>query len=393
MSPVSSIFLQKSNGGVAGGEAGASPMFYDDTNGLLYVANPGLDSVTVINGSSERVFTTISLPDLIGSPMIFYLYDPGNLELYVGAQDSPEIFAINTATNFIEHKLVTSASDQSISSMVYDPTNGRIFCVDFVYSRLLVIDDSTDRILTNITLASSPGGAVYDGKNNEILVSVYNGTNFAINADTLQIVGRVSTTAYPFFYDPDNGIVYASQYNQTLGGRIIALNGTTLQPVGSEISSSGGFLFYDPSNRDMYFYSGQGSNYVGGNLTAISTNTNEMVANIPVPGLDEGLVAEEPTILLDPNNGNIYATELTNPQTASVGFLVINSESNEVVSQTSPHGIPLDDLAIDSSNGLLYGGFEESTYLNGDSIYVLNLQTGIISSIELGTVQTYGLLP
>jgi hypothetical protein len=385
LSPISNVFMQITGGVAVGGQAGAASSFFDSDNGLLYVADSGVDALTVINGSTSRIVATISLPEIDGN-LHFYLYDPGNRELYVGFDDSPVVYAVNTSSNFIVSKLVTSEPGQSLTSMVYDPLNGKIFGINFVYSEISVIDGSSNSLVANITGIQAPLSGFFDPKSNEVLVSAYNGTVFAINASTDKIVGMVPTSAGLFLYDPDNQLLYANS-----GQSIIALNASTFQQVGPSISlanSTGSYALYDSFNKDIYLYEGSAFNSAGGQLIAVSTESNSIVATIPVPGFNGGLVIEQPSFVYDSTNGNIYATELTNPQNGTVGLLAI-SPSNSILSQTFPSKMPLNYISLDEKSGLLYGDYG----MGSSVIFSLNLASGAVTTIEVGTVQVYTLAP
>ena len=388
LSPVSDVFLQIAGGKAYGGQAGAGATFFDSDNGLLYVADSGVDAVSVVNGSTGSLVATVSLPDIIGR-LQFYLYDPGNHELYVGSQDSPEVYAIDTSTNFIVSKLVTSTPGQSLWSMVYDPLGGKIFGINYVNSGVSVFNDSTDKLVANITSILAPGGGIYDAKSDQIIASSYNGTTFTIDAATDTIVGRVPISGDIFLYDSDNGLLYAYEGNFTTGESIVAFDASTFQPVGPVINASGSFEFYDSFNKDIYLYSGQSEESVGGDLIAVSTSSNSIVAKISVPGLSAGLVEEEPSFLVDPTNGDIYATEVTNTQNYTIGLLHISANSNTIISQTFPPKLPLNDISFDAKDGMLYGAYGDDS----STIFRLNLASGSVNAIVVGTVQEYALVP
>jgi hypothetical protein len=388
LSPISSVFLQVTGGTADGGQADAGPTFFDNSNGLLYVADSGIDSISVVNGSTDRLVATISLPEIIGN-LDFHLYDPGNHELYVGGDNSSVVYEVNTSSNFIAAKLPTTGA-----SLVYDPGNGKIFA--FGPSLIHVINDSTNKLIANISGIQGPGGGVYDASSGEILATAYNGTTFAINATSDRIVGRILSSGTIFLDDTDNGLLYISQVNSAGGQSIMALNATTFQQVGPKISvpnSTGVFLLkfvvYDSFNKDIYLYNAPGFGSNGGELIAISTASSSIVASIPVPGVNGGLVIDLPSFLYDQTNGDIYATEVANAHNATIGLLEINASSNTIVSQTFPPDMPLNFVSLDTKDGMLYGayGFGSST------IFGLNLASGSVTTIEVGTYQGYTLPP
>ena len=392
LSPMSDVFLQIVNGVAYGGQAGANGIYFDRDNGLLYVADSGIDAISIINGSSGDTVATVSLPSIIGS-LQFFLFDPGNQDLYVGSPDSPLVYAIDTSNNFIASTMVTSQPGQSLSSMVYDPLDGKIFGINFVFSDILVFDDASNKLIANISGIQGPLGTIYDAESDEVLVTAYNGTTFAIQAVTNKIVGRLPTSASIFLDDPDKGLLYASENNSTIGPpAIIALNASTFKQTGPTIpltNSSGRFEFYDHFNKDIYLYGDASFGSVGGQLIAVSTVSNSVVAKIPVPGLDEGLIDEAPSFTMNPTNGDIYATELVSPQNATVGLLHISGDSNAIVSQVFPPNVPLYHIVVDAIDGELYGIYGEGS----STVYRLDLASDAVNTIQVGNVLDYTLAP
>jgi hypothetical protein len=387
LSPLSYMFLDL-KGIISGGQAGAGPIFYDSDNGLVYVGDSGLDAISIINGTTGRFVATVSLPEMIG-PLVFYLYDHGNRELYVGSGYSPDVFALDTSSNFIVAHLVTTEEGQSLTSMVYDSADGKIFGIDFVYSRIIAIDDSTNSITSAIDGIQGPLSAVFDSRADELLVKAYNGTTYRIDGATNAIVGPIQMNVSVFYSDRDDNLLYA--YNQA--GDVVALNSSTFQQVGPTLNlgNSSSFVLYNTSDKDLYFYTGQGFGQSGGYLLTVNTTSNTLIGRVAVPGLSEGQVAEEPSFVFDPSTGDIYATELTNPQNYTVGLLQI-SDDNVVISQAFPSNMTLGPIVLDPVSGMLFG-----TYVFGatgsSSVLILNLHSGKSSVLQIGTILTYGLPP
>jgi hypothetical protein len=379
LSPISSIFLQVQGGVAHGGQADAASSFFDNDNGLLYVADAGVGAITVINGSTSRVVATISLPD-IADGMKFDLYDPSSNVLYVW--DGVRILAVNTTDDFIVGSL-----NEYVSSMAYDPATGLVYA--FGSTHIFALNGPAT-VSSHIVRIQGETRGIYDTQRQQMLVTASNGTLFALLKTGAVAVGSISNSTSIFLYDPDNAMLYAS--NSPQGETITAISSSTLQPVGKPIevsNSSSSFLFYNPFNKDLYFYSGPASFSTGVDLIAISTATDSIVATIPVPGISAGLVAEQPSFAYDTANGNIYATELTNPHNGTVGLLEISPSSNMVVSQTFPPGMPLNYINLDAADGLLYGAYG----MGSSTIFVVNLATGVAATLEVGTAQAYTLLP
>ena len=168
-----------------GGEEGAGSIFFNQANDELYVGNSGTDSISVMNGSSDALLTTISLP--MHDPQVdLLLYDAGNKDLYVGGQDTNIVFAIDTTTNFLAANITVTKPGQSVESLVYDPQqSGKIFAINFVYSLVSAIDDSTNNLVANITGIQAPLQGSYDPKTGDVYVQAYNGTIFVVDGKHL----------------------------------------------------------------------------------------------------------------------------------------------------------------------------------------------------------------
>jgi outer membrane protein assembly factor BamB len=215
-------------------------------------------------------------------------------------------------------------------------------------------------------------------------------TLLPLNRIGADAVGTISTSAKLFLFDPDNGLLYASEFNQTTGEVITAIDGSSLQSVGQPIqvsSSQSSFVLYDSFNRDIYFYSPPGINSMGGELFALNTESGSVVGSIPVEGFDYGLVSEGPSFVYDSANGDIFATEVVSTSNGTVGLLDIRASTNAIVSETYPKDMPLNYITLDVNDGILYGayGYGSST------IFSLKLSTGMVTEIEIGDFQAYAL--
>jgi DNA-binding beta-propeller fold protein YncE len=391
LSPVSSVFLDATNSShPCGGEEAAGATFYDQDNGEVYVANDGTDSISVLNASSDLLLTTISLP-MRDSMVYFELYDPGNRDLYVTGQDQPlPTFVIDTGTNFLVAN-ITLPGDQSLTNLVYDPGSGDVFAVDNAPSLIVVIDGATNKLIANISGINTPSIAAYDAKNGDLYAqTAINGTTYVIDGNTYRIVGSLATPSLSgitdSIYDPDNGVFY---FANSVTKEILLINATSnlLMPGTIPLNSSGILLFYDSFNKELYFYNGPSfpPTTVGGELMAYSTVSGARVAQIPVPGVNGGLEYETPSFLLDSLNGDIYATEVANSQNGTVGLLHISESSNRVVSQTFPARMPLNDVSLDPIDNEIFAG-------NGLSVYVLDANSGVVTTVGLGSC-IYSSLP
>lgn len=384
LSPISDMLLQVSGGRASGGQADAGSSFFDNDNGLLYVLDGGLDAVTVVNGSADTIAATISLPN-ITQYMSIKLYDPASHTLFIS--DGARTYEVNTSSNFIVGSL-----NQTFSSMLYDPQDGLVF--GFGSESVLVLNSTTNGVVSTIGGIEGATSGIYDAERQQPLTEASNGTIFDLHRTGASAVASLPNSTRLFLYDPDNNLLYASEpYNQSTGQDLVALDGSTLQPAGPTIkvsSSPASFVLYDSFNGDLYFYSGPSSiGLTGGALIAIDGQSGTISATIPVQGVNGGLVIEQPSFVLDSANGDLYGTSLTDPTNGTVGLLHILASSNMIASETFPPKMPLNFLALDARDGMLYGAYD----MGSPTIFSLNLASGAVTTIQIGDLQAYTLPP
>jgi len=398
LSPVSRVFLDSTNGSdVCGGEEGAISTFFDSQDGEVYVGNDASDSVTVINGTTDQVLTTVSLPTN-ASLLNFYLYDPGNQELYVGEGSTSPTFVIDTRSNFLVANVTlpakgvdASSYSTSSESMVYDPGHGKILALNFLPNAVSVIDDATNKLVGEIAGIEGPVQGAYDPKNGDVYVQAVNGTIYVINDNTYQITGSIAVPASStsdLVYDPDNGLFYFA-YAQSSDAPsmefLLTINASSngLSQQQMPAGSVGAPFLYDSFNKDLY--SCCGSN--GSALVAFSTESNSVVATVPLPGVYVGPPVLEAHsfgfsyyFLYDPINGDVYAAVFNIPSGDEV--IDIGASSNSVVSTSLLQPMLPYSVALDPAQGKVFAG-------DLTSVYVQSLSSGNASAVALGSCGYY----
>jgi len=106
-----------------GNALGPVGVAYDPSNGYIYVTNDDSDTVSVINGATNKVIATIPVgiwPEGIA-------YDPSNGYIYVANEGSNTVSVINGATNKVIATIPVGAGPEGIA---YDPSNGYIYVTD-----------------------------------------------------------------------------------------------------------------------------------------------------------------------------------------------------------------------------------------------------------------------
>jgi YVTN family beta-propeller protein len=185
-------------------------------NGEVYVFNQGSGSVSVIDGATNTVLTTIhGLPSPVAGA-----YDSTNGKMYVANYDSGGVSIIDTTTNQL---INTLPGNGGLAGALFDPDNNLIYVANQGHqgngpagNTLLTISGTNDTLLGSVVIPGpSPVGMAYNPHNHNIYV-----TNFGSNDQPGNTVTRVSTTSNV----PDTIITSALDDN----GAVVANGGSTL---------------------------------------------------------------------------------------------------------------------------------------------------------------------
>jgi YVTN family beta-propeller protein len=282
---------------------------------MVYVVNLGSNSVSVIDGSTNRVVSNVT----VGCRPVGVTYDSSNKLVYVtsfelcggeifpgpcegcgpGAILGGSVSIINASVENAIKKIAFGAYPSGVTS----DSSGMVYVAIGEYGKISVIDSSTNSVVSTISVAG-PGGMVFDSSNGRLYVQ-----SGASNAP-----GRVAVI------DPSTRLVVA---NITVGAEYLGQSVT--QP-----------LAFDSSNKDVYVV-----NSLSDSVSVIDGSTNAVTATIPVGSYPSA-------IAFDSVNGMLYVCN-TNSNTVSV----VDGSTNSVVSTVAVGAAP-DGIAFDSKNKLVY---------------------------------------
>jgi len=138
--------------------------------------------------------------------------------------------------------------------LVFDSRNGYIYAANVPYRMITVIDSKTLEIVTSIDVKGYVPWLTLNTQRPELYaVLPDNDTITAINTNTLKITDVIrmnNTLLWSASYNPDDGNVYAA----FLSGYITIINGTSHQTIGTITVYSGSvkFIAFDTYNHRLY---------------------------------------------------------------------------------------------------------------------------------------------
>ena len=180
----------------------------------------------------------------------FLTYDPSAGKIFVsydpypddslGQGDAGGVAVINSSTGNVTGNIVDGIQPDDV---LYDPNNGYVYAVDWRSSQVLVIDPTTDTVLTTIDTGdtSSPVAIALDPVNDHLFVTVSSSEVGAgvevIDGSDNNIIDQLAAGLSPWWdvYDPANGELYVedagsnnvSVFNASTGATVTSINVTT----------------------------------------------------------------------------------------------------------------------------------------------------------------------
>ena len=289
---------------------------FNTVNDNVYVSQPNVGSMSVIDGQTNTVIKTIAIPP--NSAIYGLAYNPTNQYVYVANDTGPRgsVAVIETSSGTIVKSIPVGDSPVQV---LYNPFNGYIYVTDTNSQRVDVIEPSSNSVIKSIPVGFHPVGMAYSSNNHNIYVANSHQVSSSVSVidSTNTVIKTIPITGSPWriAFDSNNGNLYvtliAANKVAVIDGSTNAVIKTIPMPVfppypGSQWSGTAvGSIAYNPLNKFMYV-SHMNGQYVTGIDTATDTVTKTIqVGNYPF------------TVGYHPNNHNMYVAN-TDSNTVSV---------------------------------------------------------------------------
>ncbi|QOW09581.1 YncE family protein [Kaistella flava (ex Peng et al. 2021)] len=164
------VFDVATNEKVSSIEVGTKPdaVIYDAFSGKVIVANAGSNSLSIIDPSSLKVESTITL---IGNPE--YMASDGKGKIYVNIEDKSKIAEVNLKQQKVL-QYFSLASGESPSGLALNLKNHHLFAA--CENGLFIVDATNGKLVTNLPIGKGCDGVAFDPETNHIFASNYDGT-------------------------------------------------------------------------------------------------------------------------------------------------------------------------------------------------------------------------
>ena len=215
-------------------EVGALPsgVVVDERNNMAYVVQ-ATGGITVINGSSNEVTGSISVP---GASLDGIAFDFADMRGYVGDFDNGIISVINLTTNTIIGEIDVGGGPAAID---IDPDAGIVYSSIPSLGAVVAINAATGAVMHTIPVGGSPSGLVFNPNGDRVYVGdTLSNAVQVIDARTHTVAREIPIGQAPHGMDviqSTNTLYVTSQES----GDIVAIDGDTDVMLGSIKADAG----------------------------------------------------------------------------------------------------------------------------------------------------------
>jgi len=189
---------------------GPMGMAYDFKNGKVYVTNFMSNTVSVIDGNTNNVISTIPLGS--NASPVDIAFDSANGKVYVTNFNAGTVSVIDGNTNRVTGTI--QGLGQGVFAIAYDSANGKVYVTNFNAGTVSVIDGNTNRVIDTLTVGGNPTAISFNPNNGNVYVA--DGVNRVdvINPVTDNIVASVIVGNVPsgIAFDSHNKNMYVTNF-------------------------------------------------------------------------------------------------------------------------------------------------------------------------------------
>jgi YVTN family beta-propeller protein len=287
---------------------------------MIYVANSGSDTVSVINGATGWVEETVAA----GTYPEAVAVNPATNMIYVANQNSNNVTVIDGATN--------AATTVNVGSFPYavavNPLTNMIYVANLLSNTVTVMNGATNAT-TTVNVGSGPAAVALNPLTNMIYVANQNSNNVTVIDGATNATTTVAVGTHPeaLAVNPETNTIYVANY---LSDTVTVINGASNATTTVAVGTDPDAVAVNPLTNTIYV-----GNYGSDNITVINgaTNATATVA---------GFAATPRFVAVNPVTNTIYVAD----QNGS-SVTVINGASNTpttVSTGTVPYAIAINPV-------------------------------------------------
>ena len=351
--------------------AGPESLAYDSGRGEIFAASPGSRNLSVISDSSNEIVSVAALNMSVEG----LVYDSGTSQVFAAGYYCTFFYfgyCLGTAglvqvVNDTTYRVVANISVDNVPrGMAYDPTQGEVLVPIGGMNQVAVINDSTDTVVANVTVGTQPWAVAFDGATDQAYVANNQSNNISIFAGGTNLpVANVAVGTGPVAvaYDPDVGAVFVA--NSGSSNVSVIADATDEVTASIPLNGSPTSLAYDPATQEIFVGWSHGSYF--GNVSVISGATDRVVANVTLGDPVDGLA-------YDGGLHELFATD------NYYGYVVVISTATDQPVTTVWFTATPDQMAFDFEQNEVF----VTDYVTGDVLVVSGSTGRVLDRIAVG---------
>jgi len=248
---------------------------YNSTDDKVYVADYNTDSVTIINGATNAIITTISTGD---QPYAFCYNSTDNRVYCLNTGAAQNISVIDGASNVI---VATIPAGPYAQQLCYNPQDNKVYCSNMYGNNVTVIDGAANSVIDTVPTGSGPEQLFYYAPANEVYCTNEVGMSVTvINGATNDVTATITGTAPSMFCgNPHDNKVYGANTNPS---NVVITDGAShaiIDTVAGIMQPTA--VVYNEHNNKVYVNNRTGT---PSSIKTIDGTTNQVVDSISVAG-------------------------------------------------------------------------------------------------------------
>jgi len=289
-----------------------SGIVYDQDNNDIYVTNLNSNSVSVIDGSNDKVISTILVDEKPNS----LIYDKYNKLLYVINSNSDNLFVIDTSKNIVVGKIPIN-NERNVKfpyypySITLRSSQNFLYVANYLNNSVSVINGSSNKVIDVIhqNIGTNPIALVYNYVNDGVYVANSKSDNVSIiNGATNKVIDIIKVGTFPIAlaYDSTNDIIYVihkgSNELYLINGNKNTITSKIKLPSGGEPLS----IAVNPFTKSVFIANNKSNTIfeIDNNLSNFYSNNSLKYSTIKLENVPEHLA-------INLKNNKIYATSPT----------------------------------------------------------------------------------
>ncbi len=327
---------------------------FNPTTNTAYVANAGDNTLSVIDGQTNRVVSNVNVGNFPNSISV----NPSTNLIYITNIDDNTLSVIDGQTNRVVYAIAVGTSPFGVS---VNPSTNTVYVTNSWDNTLSVIDGQTNSVTNTINVGIQPLGLSVNPDTNTVYVAnAGDNTVSVIDGNTNTVVSNITDYKQQpavVSVNPDTNTVYVANTNNNT---VSVIDGNTNTVVSTIAVGDGpNFVFANPSSNTVYV-----ANFDDNTVSVIDGNTNTVVSTIAVGNTPLGLS-------VNPDTNTVYVANFDD-NTVSV----IDGNTNTVIKDIP--GTPIPPAGINVGTSPIGVSVNPDT----NTVYVANAGDNTLSVID-----------